>query len=207
MEDTLLTDVGLYYYAFTMTDAEPTPRNLPHTSPDAAAEARAQADAYESLFGDTDLPLDGGDTIKIPPHPDYGLLDDDRMEEYEALQFAVSNEYDRESDVYIPEQRLKDPTTGQETGVVLPPQTVRGALKLPYQIDGVRVSPPHSVKVVMAALGEAEYKRLRDGGKSSKDVWKIWGQQSLRIQERKQRDDKSASSSVDLAAVPQADSK
>lgn len=184
-----------------------TPRNLPHTSPDAASEARAQADAYESLFGDTDLELDGGGILKVPPHPDYGLLDDDRMEEYEALQFAIDTEYDRENDVYIPEQHLKDHTTGEETGVVLPPQTVRGAVKLPYRIDGVRVSPPHSVKVVMAALGEADYKRLRDGGKSSKDVWKIWGEQSLRIQERKQHDNKSASSSVDLAAVPQTDSK
>jgi hypothetical protein len=190
-----------------MTDAKPLPRKLPHTSPDAAAEARAQADEYESLFGDTELELDGGDTIKIPPHPDYGLLDDDRMDEYEALQFAVDTEYEREPDVYIPEQRLKDPTTGEETGVVLPPQTVRGQLKVPYRIDGVRVTPSHSTKVVIAALGEAEYKRLRDGGKSSKDVWKVWGEQSLRIQERKQRDTKSAGSSVDLATVPQADSK
>jgi hypothetical protein len=57
------------------------------------------------------------------------------MEDYEALQFAVNNEYDREPDVYIPEQRLKDPTTGEETGVVLPPQTVRGAAEdaLPHR--------------------------------------------------------------------------
>jgi hypothetical protein len=190
-----------------MTNADPLPRKLPHTSPDAAAEARAQADEYESLFGDTELELVGGDTIKIPPHPDYGLLDDDRMDEYETLQFAVDTEYEREPDVYIPEQRLKDPTTGEETGVVLPPQTVRGQLKVPYRINGVRVTPSHSTKVVIAALGEADYKRLRDGGKSSKDVWKVWGEQSLRIQERKQRDTKSAGSSVDLATVPQADSK
>jgi hypothetical protein len=146
-----------------MTNAEPLPRKLPHTSPDAAAEARAQADEYESLFGDTDLELDGGDILKVPPHPDYGLLDDDRMDEYEALQFAVDTEYEREPDVYIPEQRLKDPTTGEETGVVLPPQTVRGQLKTPFRIDGVRVTPSHSTKVVIAALGEADYKRLRDG--------------------------------------------
>jgi hypothetical protein len=183
------------------------PRNIETASSDAAAQAREQADEYESLFGDTRLDLDGDEYVMIPPHPDYGLLDDDRMAEYEALQFAVDTEYDREDDVYIPEQRLKDPTTGEETGVVLPPQTMRGRLKEPYRVDGVLVTPPHATKVVMAALGEAEFKRLRDGGRSSKDVWKIWGEQSLRIQERKQRDNKSAGSSVDLAAVPKADSQ
>jgi hypothetical protein len=178
------------------------------TAPDgAAAQALAQANEYESLFGDTRLDLGDDDFIMVPPHPDYGLLDDDAMEAYEALQFAVETEYDREDDVYIPEQRLKDPTTGEETGVVLPPQTMKGNLKTPYRIEGKLVTPPHSVKVVQTVLGEGDYKKLRDAGKSSKDVWKIWGEQSLKIQERKQRDNKSAGSSVDLAAVSPADSK
>jgi hypothetical protein len=84
---------------------------------------------------------------------------------------------------------------------------MKGNLKTPYRIEGKLVTPPHSVKVVQTVLGEGDYKKLRDAGKSSKDVWKIWGEQSLKIQERKQRDNKSAGSSVDLAAVPPADSK
>jgi hypothetical protein len=192
-----------------------TKANVPHklsvTSPDAAAEAREQADEYESLFGSTELELDDDSTIKIPPHPDYGMLDDDAMAAYEQLQFEADTEYEREEDIYIPEQRLKDRETGQETGVVLPPSTQRGSLKTPYRrlVDGksVLVTPPHSVQVVKAVLGDVEYKRLREGGKSSGDVWRVWNEQALKVRERQQRDSKSVSSTVDLAAVPTTDTK
>lgn len=184
--------------------------NLPHTSPQAAAEARAQANEYESLFSTTELELDGGDSITIPPPPQYGMLDDERMAEYEELIFELDTEYEREDDIFIPEQRLKDAQTGMETGIVLPPSERRGELKRPYRkiIDGkpVLITPPHSIRVVMAVLGEVEYKRLRDGGRSAKDVWKIWGDRNQKIMEREQRDSKSSGSSVDLAAVPETDS-
>lgn len=202
MEDTLLTDVGLYYYAFTMT--EPTPRNLPHTSPDAAAEARDQAEAYESMFATTDLELDDGTILKIPPHPSYNMLDDDRMAEYEQLMFEVDTEYEREEDIYIPEQKL-------DNGITLPSSTQRGALKMPLRrLDEngkpVLVTPPHNVRLVQVALGEKNYELLRAGGKSSADVMRIWTDQSLKIRERQQRDSKSDAGTVDLAPVSKADS-
>jgi hypothetical protein len=176
------------------------PRNIPTASPDAAAEAREQADAYDSLFASHELELEGGDTITIPPHPDFGMLDDEQLEAYEELLFEVDTEYDREESIYIPEQRL-------DNGVVLPASEQPGQLKRPYRKEGVLVKPPHSVRVVKAALGEAEYKRLRDGGRSAADVWKIWGKQGMEVQERQSADPKSKGGTVDLAAVPEADSQ
>lgn len=181
-------------------------KNLPHTSSKAAREAREQAEAYDSLLADTELTLEDGSTIKIPPHPDLGMLDDDRMEAYEELMIEVES-YDREPDMFIPEQRLRDPETGKETGVVLPADTREGALKRPYRKDGQLIKPPHSVKVVQAVLGEIEYKRLREGGYSAKDVWRIWGRQGLDLKERQAADPKSDGGSVDLAAVPASDSE
>jgi hypothetical protein len=184
----------------TQPDEDKAPRNVATTSETAAADARAQADAYESLFGNTDLELDGGETISIPPHPDYGMLDDDRMEAYEEYSFEIDTEFDREDDIFIPEQIIRD-DNGHEIGR-LPSSTQRGALKRPYRKDGVLVKPPHSIRVVQIALGEVDWKRLKEGGKSSKDVWAIWGKQAAKIAERRAEDSKSARSSVDMAAVP-----
>lgn len=185
-------------------------RNLPHTSKDAARQAREQAEAYDSLLADTVLDLvdeegNPNGTINIPPHPDLGMLDDDRMEAYEELMMEVES-YDREDDIFIPEQRLRDPETGKETGVVLPSSNQRGALKRPFRKDGVLIKPPHSVRVVKACLGETEYKRLLAGGYSAKDVWRIWGRQGIDLQERQAGDPKSSGRVVALEAVPEADS-
>lgn len=174
-----------------MTDAKKQPRNLSTTAPEAADEAREQANEYDSLFGDTRLDLGDGDFIMIPPHPDYGMLPDERMAEYDQLLFEVDTEYDREPDVVIPDQKLKD-DKGQETGVVVPGETIRGALKRPLRKNGVLVTPPHSIRIAQIALGEADYKRLVDAGKGAKDVWAVWSKQSYKIQERKQHDSKSA---------------
>ena len=186
------------------------PRKLSTTSETATAEAREQADAYESLFASIPLKLEGGDEIMIPPHPDYAMLDDDKMDEWDELMFRVDNEYLRLPDVFVPEQHLRH-DNGEPSGVVIPADTIRGELRRPFQIMGENgkpqlVKPPHSVKIVQIALGEAEYKRLRDGGRNASDVWKIWQEQSLRIKERSLSDSKSAGSTVDLAAVPEADS-
>lgn len=191
-----------------MATAEKKPRNLPNTSPDAAQEARTQADEYDAIFGDTELELDNGDVMMIPPHPQYGMLDDDRMDAWDELQYEVDTSYDREPDIHIPEQKL-------DNGLTLPSDTQRGALLLPYRItstddDGTTttrlIKPSHSVRVVQVTLGDTEYKRLKEGGRNASDVWKIWGRQSIKVRERQQRDSKSASSPVAVAPVSEADS-
>jgi hypothetical protein len=178
--------------------------NLPSTSEDAAREAREQADAYDSLFAPIELPLDDGDSMMIPPHPDYGMLDDPRMEAYTELMFEVDTEYEREPDIIIPEQEV-------DGGIRMPGEVVRGKLKVPYRrlVKGksVLVKPPHSIGFVQAVLGEDEYKRLRAGGKGAKDVWKIWADQSVRIKERQLSDRKSQGSSVAVAPVPASNRK
>lgn len=185
-----------------MSDRAP---NLPHTEPDAALKAREQADAYDSLFGDTPIELNDGTTVSVPPHPDLGMLSDEAMEAYEELQFEMES-YDREEDIHIPEQRLLGPD-GNPTGVVLPATVQKGELKRPYRIDGVRVSPPYSVRVAKIALGDAEYERLRAGGKSAADVWRVWSKQATALRERQAVDSKSDGSSLALASVPSPDSE
>jgi len=180
------------------------PRNLPNTAANAARQAREQAEAYDSIFSDTDIELDDGTTVSIPPHPDLGMLDDEQMAEYEELLVEIE-EYDREEDIFIPEQRLLD-SEGNETGVVLPSSTQQGALKRPFRKDGVLVKPPHSVRVAQIALGESEYKRLREGGRSAADVWRVWGKQAAKLKERQDGDPKSVGGGLDLAAISTSDS-
>lgn len=172
------------------------PRRLPSASP--VSQARDQAEAYDSLFASTPLELNDGSVLMIPPHPDFGMLDDDRMEDYEDLLIEVES-YDREEDIYIPEQRL-------DSGVTLPAEVKRGELLRPYRKDGARVKPSHTVRVVQAALGPDDYKKLREGGKNAADVWKIWGKQGLAIQERRLFDPKSNGSSMDLDSISASDS-
>ena len=173
------------------------PRRLPTASP--VSQAREQAEAYDSLFASTSLELNDGSILMIPPHPDFGMLDDDRMEDYEDLLMEVED-YDRDDDIYIPEQKL-------EGGVTLPAETKRGELLRPYRKNGVRVKPSHTVRVVQAALGPEDYERLRAGGKGAADVWKVWGKQGLAIQERRLFDPKSNGSSVDLESISASDSE
>lgn len=145
--------------------------------PGAARRAREQAANYDSVFDPTPLELDNGDVIDIPPHPNLNMLDEDEQEAYEDL-LAEMRSYDREPDIYIPEQKL-------ENGVVLPAETRRGALiGPPYYKDGVRVTPAHRTRVVQAALGAEKYAQLRAAGKSSADVWRIWNDQGLKVADR-----------------------
>lgn len=178
---------------------------LPHTPPNAGKQAREQADAYDSMFADIEMELNDGTVILIPPHPDLGMLDDEAMEQYEELQFEMES-YDREEDIYIPEQHIKD-SDGNETGVVLPASTSPGALKRPYRRDGELVKPPHSVRVAKIALGEEGYKRLVAGGKSAGDVWRVWAKQAAELRDREAADSKSDGGSVDLAPVPSTNRK
>ena len=178
-------------------------RKLPHTADNAGDQAREQGTEYDSVFRDTELELDSGDTITIPPHPDLAMLSDEAMEAYEELQFEMES-YDREEDIIVPEQRLKD-SDGNETGIVLPGSTQPGALKRPFRKDGVLIKPPHSVKVAQIALGEVGYKKLTEGGKSAADVWRIWGTQATELQRRREDDSKSDGRAVDLEAVSATD--
>lgn len=179
--------------------------NLPHTSPVAGVQAREQATEYDSVFADSVIELNDGSTIHIPPHPDLGMMSDEAMELYEELQFDMES-YDREEDIIIPEQRLKD-SDGNETGVVLPGTVSRGALKRPYRKNGALVKPPHTVRVAQIALGEAEYKRLVAGGKSAADVWRLWGTQAQELKRRQAEDSKSDGGALDLEAVSATDSQ
>jgi hypothetical protein len=173
-------------------------RKLPTAADNAGREAREQADAYDSIFGSTDLELDDGTVLKVPPHPSYGMLDDEAADQYEQLLFEMDTKYDREPDVHTPEQKL-------DNGIVLPAQVSRGAILTPYRIDGERVTPPHNVRVAQIALGD-DYDLLRAGGKSAADVWRIWGKQSIKVQERTQLDSKSAGRDLDLEPVSETDS-
>ncbi len=181
-------------------------KKLPNTASDAGSKAREQAQAYNSLLADQDLELEDGSILKVPPHPDLGMMDDEQMEAYEELLVEVES-YDREPDIVIPEQKLRDPDTGHETGVVLPAETQRGALKRPYRKDGKLVKPPHSVRVVQAVLGPEKYAALRAGGRGAKDVWRLWGEQGLELRQRQANDSKSDGSSVDLEPVSAGDSE
>lgn len=194
-----------------MTDlhaVEDQPRKLPTASPE--EEARAQAEAYDSLFSNQELELDGGRKLSIPPHPDFGMLGDEETEAYEELLFERDTEYEREPDVIVPEQRLKD-ADGNETGVVVPGETIQGAVKRPYRrigADGkpVLVKPSWSVRVVRAALGETKYKELTEGGRCAADVWRVWGKQGLEAKQRQGRPEADGSP-VDLAAISTPDSQ
>lgn len=170
---------------------------LPKPVADAARAAREQAKAYNSVFAPRTLELDNGDTIDIPPHPNLRMLDDDRQEAYEELLFEIES-YDREPDIYIPEQKL-------DNGVILPAETRRGALLQPYRKDGELVKPPYTIRVVQACLGDDIYARLRAGGKNAADVWRIWNEQGMELTERHDADPKSNGGTSNLATVSPSD--
>jgi hypothetical protein len=161
--------------------------------------AREQALAYASVFAPTPLELDAGETIEIPPHPNLRMLDDDQMQAYDELLFEVDTTYDREPDLLIPEQKLS-------SGIILPAETKQGNLKVPYRVGGELVKPPYSVRVVQTALGPDLYARLRAGGKSAGDVWRIWNQQGLEVAAREAAESKSVGGNGLVAPLSGGDS-
>lgn len=170
-------------------------RKAPTAAATAEADALEQAAAYASIFAPQELPLPNGGSIMIPPHPDYNMLDDDKMEAWDELKHKVNTKYDREPDVYFPEQTLDD-------GTVIPADTKKGALIQPFAIDGELVKPPHSQQIVRLALGEDGWAQLKAGGGNASDVWKLWGEWSLRLAARQKADPFRAGSTGNLAAVP-----
>jgi len=179
-----------------MSDDE-KPKDLPTKSKDAAAQAREQAREYgATVFDSTRLRLDDGTVIEIPPHPTLRELDDDVLEALDQL------DVDMESCDRFPNG----------------PDGTLGALKIPYRRTDpktgqtVRVSPPWDVQRIQVALGKETYARLRAGtvgGErgSVKMVKAVWRAQGEEIAKRQAEDSKSADSSVDLAAVSEADSE
>lgn len=154
-----------------------------------AERARQQAEAYGSVMRGTELELiypDGrpSETVIIPPHPNLGIMPDDRLEAYEELQFMVDTKCDREPDVVIPESK------NEKTGVVLPGETLRGRLKDPLRIDGELLKPPYRVQVVQTVLGEELYNKLKAAGMGAGDVQRIWSQQSFELKIREASDPK-----------------
>lgn len=178
----------------------------------AGRQAREQADEYSSVFAPTPLKLDDGTVIKVPPHPNLRMLDDEAQAGLERLEFALES-YDRHPDVYIPEQKVKD-RSGNE--MVLPPETKEGPLKLPHRKTNGDVAelldPPYTVQVAQIALGEDDYAKLRGGeidGRrgSAADVWRIWNEQGLDIAERRAADSKSDGGAGVLEDVAATDSE
>ncbi|AKY02823.1 tail assembly chaperone [Mycobacterium phage Phatniss] len=156
------------------------------------AAAREQATEFDSPFADRVLRFDDGTTMTIPPHPNLRMLDDDALEAYEAYLEEIET-YDREPDLYIPEQTVKD-RDGNE--MVLPAETRPGAVKgPPYFKDGKRVSPPREVRIVQVVLGMDSYEVLRSkqiNGRpaGARDVWRAWTEQGFTIAERAESDSK-----------------
>lgn len=180
---------------------------------DAARKAREQAAAHQSTFAPTVMTLhytDGStEDIEIPPHPNLGMLDEDKLEAYRDLIFEADTSYDRHPDVILPEQRL-------ENGIVIPQETRRGNLIWPYQITGEdgkpqRVKPEWEPRVVAAVLGDEVYGKLKaavktvwpdgEGHGGHADVWRIWQERSLELAERRDADPKSVRRTGGVAQV------
>jgi len=170
--------------------------------------AQEQAAEYGSIFAPRELKLDDGTVIVVPPHPNLRMFDDDAQEKLEALEVDIQENCDREPDIYIPEQKVKD-NAGNE--MVLPAETRPGALKQPFRKRGKPMKPPYSVQVVQIALGE-DYEKLRTGtidGKrgSAAHVWRLWNEQGSSLVKRADADPKSEGSSGDLAEATAPDSQ
>lgn len=170
--------------------------------------AQEQAAEFASIFAPRELRLDDGTVIVVPPHPNLRMFDDDAQAKLEALEVDIQENCDREPDIYIPEQKVKD-NAGNE--IILPAETRPGALKQPYRKKKKPLDPPYTVQVVKIALGD-DYGKLRAGtigGKrgSAAHVWRLWNEQGAQLANRADADPKSEGSSGDLAETAPPDSQ
>ena len=192
-----------------MSDDE-KPKDLPTKSKDAAAQALAQAAAYDGLFAPRPFDLGNGAMLLIPPPPENLIIPgDENLEAYEALQFEIKS-YDRKPKTIIPPQEIKDRHGHLIT--TLPAQEQDGDLIWPHQktdpeTGEVKRMPSYTIRLVKAVLGEEAYGRLAKAGKSASDIETVWGKWRLEIAAWRTTDSKSGSGDVDLAAVPEADSQ
>ena len=175
----------------------------PNTS---GADAIEQANTYGGILANKTLYFDDGSTMQVTPHPSLGVFETaEQADEYEQYMFDIQETYDREPDIYIPEQTVeRDGKT-----IVLPAETKRGAVKTPYRKDGVRCTP-HNVRLVQIALGDKKYKQLvskkidkRPAGYG--DVLRLWLDQGNQMKERATEDPKSVAGDLGVEEVPEAD--
>ncbi|MDV6979658.1 hypothetical protein [Mycobacterium intracellulare] len=181
---------------------------------DDARHAREQAAEYDSPFASTELKLDDGTVIMVPPDPRLRLLDDDALIALDRLNLEIES-YDRHPDIFIPEQKIKD-RAGNE--ITLPSETRPGALKEPHRKTDpetgqqILLDPPYTVQVVQIALGPEDYARLRAGtinGRrgSCADVNRIWNEQGTALVKRQAADSKSDGSPGVLEGISPPDSE
>lgn len=159
-------------------------------------QAREQARVNKSIFAPHELKLDDGSTIMVPPHPNLRMFDDDALAELDQYHVDLES-CDREDDIYIPEQIVKD-RDGNE--MKLPAETKPGPIKQPYRrtdpdTGEVTVLEPYQVTVAKIALGP-DYEKLRAGtinGRrgSAADVWRVWNEQGADELNRAEEDPKS----------------
>ena len=180
----------------------------PETTP--SPDALEQAAQYGGPFAPKYLHFDDGEPMKICPHPAYRLFDsEEALTAYDQHMVDIEENFDREPDIYIAEQKIKTEDGGE---VVLPAETKRGAVKPPYRKDGVLVSPSHEVLLVQIALGEAKYAQLKTqmiGGRpaSYADVWRLWLEAGDEGRARAAADSKSVGSATGVEGVASADSE
>jgi hypothetical protein len=191
-----------------------TQPNQPNNAP---AEAREQAEEYNSTFASTELNLDDGTVIVVPPHPNLRMFDDDGLAALERLNLKLEG-YDRHPDNPIPERKVYDKSGNLVS--TLPAEVQPGPLKTnphrktdPTTGEVLEVlDPPYEVQVAQFALGEEDYARLRAGevnGRrgSAADVWRIWNEQGAKLVERRKTDHKSDGSAGGVAPVATPDSE
>jgi hypothetical protein len=184
---------------------KPESKDLPTASPDAAAEAQAQADAYGGFARSaTVVAPKTGEKFTIPS---LLLLDDDQLTAYEELHFKL-NQCDRWPDVNQPQQKFVHKNAdGSEVVTEVGEHVQRGEIIQPYQKDGELISPPYSIQLAKIFWGEEGYLRFKNGGGRSAEIPRILRELNTAIQERRASDSKSDGSSVDLAPVPETDSE
>ncbi|MBF4194673.1 hypothetical protein [Mycolicibacterium phlei] len=157
-------------------------------------EAKEQAAEYFGFTASVCIELDNGKVFEIP---NPGLMDDDQLARWEALQFELEK-CDREPDVVIPAHTLED-------GTVIPERVIKGDILLPHRINGELLTPPYNVRLAIALFGEEGYKEYKAGGGIANQIALEWARMNKEYQERVAADTKSVGSVGSLEAVPSGD--
>jgi hypothetical protein len=161
-------------------------------------EAREQAAEATGFLASIEIEVNG-EVFEIPQR---GLMDDEQRDALNEVELETES-WDRNPDVEIPEQRLKD-KEGNETEVI-PPRTIRGGLKIPYRKGENLIKPAYPVRVAVAVLGEEGYKRFKAGGGRASDVTAILAQLDKKVEKRESFRSESAGGDSDMAAVADGD--
>lgn len=163
-------------------------------APISVKEAKEQAGEYFGFTASVFIQVDSGKVFEIP---NPGLMNDDQQERWEELQFELE-QCDREPDIEIPERTLED-------GTVLPAQTIRGEVKVPYRINGELMKPPYNVRLAKVLFGEEGYAEYKAGGGIAGQINVEWARMNREYQERVAADPKSGGDGPTLEVVPSGD--